>query len=364
MTSQGDEDQNGNGYHQPKFNIGDKDFVSSPNGELQHPETAQVTKVLSSSNGEFQSPPKTIWTIQELLSADFPEPEWIVPGLIPVGLTALGGRPKLGKSMMALQLAIAKAGGGCFLGQSLKPGAVLYLALEDNPLRLKNRIVKMGPVDNIPITFHLSWNYLPNGGLDDLQAEINKNHYSLIIIDTISRLLGRLDQMDQGEMNELFGKLQSVAINNDIGLLLIDHHRKPSGFEKDPIDDLFGSTGKSATIDTALGLYRERGKHGAILKVVGREVEEQEYTIQRDPQILCWQLIGNVNDVRENSFKGQVIQSIRDITEKGNPATTTSIARHMETDAGHVNRALAEFVADGKVRKGVKDGKDQPYELI
>jgi hypothetical protein len=48
---------------------------------------------------------KTRWTIGELAAADFPAPKWAVPGIIPVGLTFLAGRPKLGKSWLALQVA-------------------------------------------------------------------------------------------------------------------------------------------------------------------------------------------------------------------------------------------------------------------
>ncbi len=55
---------------------------------------------------------KTSYTGDELSDAEFPDPVWLVPGLIPVGLVVLAGRPKLGKSWMALQLAGAVASGG------------------------------------------------------------------------------------------------------------------------------------------------------------------------------------------------------------------------------------------------------------
>ena len=48
---------------------------------------------------------KTSWTLSEILDTEFPEPKWIVPSIVQEGLVMLAGRPKAGKSWMALQLA-------------------------------------------------------------------------------------------------------------------------------------------------------------------------------------------------------------------------------------------------------------------
>lgn len=65
---------------------------------------------------------------------------YVVPGYIAEGLTVLAGRPKLGKSWLALDLAIAVATGGAALGSTkVGQGDVLYLALEDNERRLCRR---------------------------------------------------------------------------------------------------------------------------------------------------------------------------------------------------------------------------------
>ena len=45
-------------------------------------------------------------TLDEINSMDFPEPEYLVDGIIPkVGLGVIAGNPKAGKSFLALQLA-------------------------------------------------------------------------------------------------------------------------------------------------------------------------------------------------------------------------------------------------------------------
>ncbi len=87
---------------------------------------------------------RTSWTDREILTAVFPEPNWIVKGLIPEGLTVLGGRPKVGKSWMLLQIALSVQCGGRFLETQVEPGDVLYLALEDNGRRLQERMRDIG----------------------------------------------------------------------------------------------------------------------------------------------------------------------------------------------------------------------------
>src|SRR6202008_1206803 len=81
----------------------------------------------------------------ELMGKQFPEIVYLVPGMIPEGLTLFASRPKLGKGWMVFDVGIGVASGGCVM-VSIKPGTagdVLYLALEDNQRRLKRRLSKL-----------------------------------------------------------------------------------------------------------------------------------------------------------------------------------------------------------------------------
>src|SRR5437870_5446609 len=75
------------------------------------------------------------------MDADFPPPRWAVPGIVAEGLTLYAGPPKVGKSWLALGLAVAIASGGRALGKvQVQSGDVLYAALEDPPRRLQERL--------------------------------------------------------------------------------------------------------------------------------------------------------------------------------------------------------------------------------
>ena len=82
---------------------------------------------------------------------EFPPLKWILPDLLPEGATLVASRPKLGKSWLVLDVAIAVTANRITLGVKPTSGAALYLALEDGQRRLQRRITKLLP------TFTTEW---------------------------------------------------------------------------------------------------------------------------------------------------------------------------------------------------------------
>jgi len=161
----------------------------------------------------------TSWTVDELLAAEFPDPRWIVPDILPVGLASLAGRPKLGKSWLALQLAIAVASGGRFLDEEVESGPVLYLALEDSPRRLKKRLEMLEAEGGIPLRFETEWQPLDGeaGGLEDLQRRAEKTEPRLMVVDTLARsFTSRVDWNDLGRTTGAMAALQDLALDRDV----------------------------------------------------------------------------------------------------------------------------------------------------
>jgi hypothetical protein len=96
-------------------------------------------------------------TAAVLAEQDFPPVAFVVPGYIAEGLTVIAGRPKTGKSWLALGWAAAVADGGMAFGSiPVEAGDVLYLALEDNQRRLKGRLKQMTPDASSPARLHLT----------------------------------------------------------------------------------------------------------------------------------------------------------------------------------------------------------------
>lgn len=302
---------------------------------------------------------RTFWTADELLSTSFPDPPWAVPDLVPVGLTLLAGRPKVGKSWLALQIAIAASCGGKVLDRDVLPRKVLYVALEDGPRRLKNRLQKLGGVKSgATLNFVTSWRCLQQGGLEDLERAITREGYTLVVLDTLARALGAADQGDLADMTVLVGGLQELAMRHDVTVLVVDHHRKPAGTEADPIDDVIGSSAKSAVCDAALGLYKEQGKRGATLKVTGRELEEQSYTLSWDAVTCGWQMEGTTEEVNLRGNKTKILDALRNAEE---PLTLTELAGQTGMGKNNVLPLLNELINGGHVERCQKQGREVPY---
>jgi Bifunctional DNA primase/polymerase, N-terminal/AAA domain/Primase C terminal 1 (PriCT-1) len=130
--------------------------------------------------------------VASLMEEDLPSPPWAIPSLLPEGVSLLAGKPKMGKSWLALSLAISIAQGHNALGKlSTNQGSVLYLGLEDNEQRICSRMTSLLQEDPPPDALYWAGACPPltMGGLIDLEAWITSaTHPRLVVIDTLARV--------------------------------------------------------------------------------------------------------------------------------------------------------------------------------
>lgn len=299
----------------------------------------------------------------EILATEWPEPVWTVPGILPAGLSLLAGLPKIGKSWLALQIAQAKAAGGKALGRDIVRGPVLYLALEDPPRRLKERMQRQHwssglDCEFLPITaFADRIGDLRNGGSEVLAAQIARRQYSLVVIDTLSRATSG-DQKDIVEMTAVLTPVQVMAHEYGCAVLMVDHHRKGFGQNPDVISDILGSIGKGAVADCLLGLYRERGKQGAKLVIVGRDVEEQEIALEMDWTSGCWQCAEHSSEI--SPAKMDLLMALEGMGE----TTLGDLVEAVDRNKGNVYKDLADLVNARRVQKVGAGRGNVRYRLI
>jgi hypothetical protein len=297
------------------------------------------------------------WTVADLLDTEFPEPRWAIPGLIPEGLTLFGGRPKVGKSWLMLQAAISVGTGGVFFDKPVERGNVLFVALEDGPRRLQDRIKKMRIPREALITFERSWKPLQRDGLADLVAELETTPYRLVVFDTLTRAFPGLDQNEQHIIAKIMGDIQSLAVNRNTAIVFNDHTRKPSNFDSDPIDDIMNSTVKTAAADCILALYKVQGKFN--LKGRGRDVEEIDYKLHWDPFTWCWQNDGNAAELAMTEQQTKVLEAL----ELLGKCQCNDVAKATDMDRGNTHKKLEALYNAGKLRKEAI-GRNIYYELL
>ncbi len=309
-----------------------------------------------------KAPAKSDWTVAELYAADLPEPKWVVPGLLPAGLASLAGRPKLGKSYLALQLAAAVAVGGMFLERRVAEGNVLFIALEDPPRRLRERVRALWLPDSAPLQFYTEWPPLnEKQGLYELEQTLAEWQPRLVVIDTLARAYDCVEWNAVREATAAMAPLQQLAHGQGCCILTVDHHRKP-GLVANVVDDILGSTGKAAVIDTAWGLYKAGATGRANLRVTGRDIEACELALEFGEGGRLWQLRSQVRPVprRGEPEEARVVRALREL---GNVATTHEIALSSGLTDSNVSRTLRKMMATGRVLRRARQGRRVPYEL-
>lgn len=302
---------------------------------------------------------KKIWTVDDLLSTEFPEPKWAIPDLIPEGLTILGGRPKKGKSFLSLQMAQAIATGGMFFNHEVEQGEVLFYALEDNPRRIKDRLIKMGVKPGTKITFLHEIKPLHEGGISELYENIVIDRYRYIVVDTLAKASRGIDQNKQAIMSRVWSEIQTTAINHNSPLQFIDHTRKPMGINADPIDDIMASTIKTGAADAILAIYSEQGKAGSRLMGRGRDISDIDLRIHWDPITFCFQCDGDSNEIRLSEAK----QDIHDVVKSLGRSQLGDISKAVGKDRSYVFRVLSDLFTEGFINR-FNIGNNVYYENI
>ena len=206
---------------------------------------------------------------QELRCKVFQPIKWAIPGMIPSGLSILGGGPKIGKSIMALQLGIGVAIGGYVFGKiQVQQGDVLYLALEDNERRLQERIENSNAIDENNDISRLTLAYtVPRqheGGLEFIEWWLREHPEArLVIIDTLQKFRKQLSNKANvyAEDYDVLSEIKHIADKYDVAILILHHLKKirpKDELTMDWIDFFSGSVGISGSADALFILKRAR----------------------------------------------------------------------------------------------------------
>jgi RecA-family ATPase len=230
---------------------------------------------------------------EELLSKEFPPIAWVIPGFITTGLTIIAGAPKLGKSWLILGIACALSVGGRVLGYvEVEKCDVLFLALEDTERRLKERLRRMQVTGIKNLHLRVTW---PSRVLavQYLNAWMLANPGTRIIfIDTLQKISGVEDSNSYRETYNAAAELKRIADRYSIAIVVIHHTSKVS--TTDFVHSVNGSVGLTGAADTVITIDRPRGQNDGVLKITGRDVEENEIGIRFDPDVGTWVKIDEV----------------------------------------------------------------------
>ena len=231
-------------------------------------------------------------SLAQLLDEPEPlEPEWTLEDILAVGiLVALVSKPKVGKTTLIYELAVAVAKGRMFLGRNTKRGNVLILAVEEHRRDVKRRLRNLGAdqLDGI----HVHAGPLPDS-LDTILALtsfIKQHSIALVIFDTLNAFWSVTDENNAAEVTKAIKPLLQLARDSGATVLLIHHARKAEGGYG---DEIRGSGALFSLLDVAMILKRDAVETQRRLTIISRyaeappelllELGEQGYVSLGDP---------------------------------------------------------------------------------
>lgn len=287
-------------------------------------------------------------TWRSLYNADYAMPEPIIDSLLYPGLTILGGRPKVGKSWLALQLALSlisneKLGG--YL-EVKKPSRVRYVSLEDRKHQIKARLHKLTPFTEYQrdLDFVFELEPLLTGGLAALDQDLAEHPVEVLIVDSLLAAVktASRDHVDimQADYN-VVAMLRDLAVRHSLALVLIAHTRKAAG---DFLDLIQGTTGTTAAAD-AVWVIQRLPEGTATLSVVGREIETNVFGLKRDEGFPAWIITGEGDEISQSDARRDIIELLRD----EGPLKPSRIAGRLRKSISGTHRLLVALCSAGLV---------------
>lgn len=287
----------------------------------------------------------------EILATTYPALRWAVEGIMPEGFALLAGHPKIGKSWLALNMAVSVSHGTPFLGKfPTVRGRVLYAALEDGQRRIQSRLRDLGLTSAPPeLEFLFDLPKIDDGGLEALAAWLDEHKDTqLAIIDVFNRIRGQRPKGADAYQHDSdqAAKIQKLATTFTTPTLLIHHDRKADS--DDWLEKISGTLGTSGTADAVMLLERDRDSANGRLRITGRDLEDRDLGLEfRDG---LWQFIGPGETLELTPERRQILDVLPADGDEGFSPTQIKLAAGMKS-VDTVKHALPALVKVGLAKK-------------
>ncbi len=226
----------------------------------------------------------------------------------------LSARPKVGKSWLALQTCLGVAYGTPVLNKPVKQGKAIYLALEDNQRRLKDRLLQLRPEGFATpnLILYTEWVPFDQNGINDIINLIELEKPQLLVIDTLIKVrpkAGKNTSAYEGDYKSL-APLTDIANKYRCCILVITHNRKGKS-ENDALEQVSGTLGLTGAVDGALVIDGIRSDKHYKLSLIGRDIpNDDELAISRSKSG-AWELLGQAIQVFISEERRQITELLK-----------------------------------------------------
>ena len=273
--------------------------IEKPYRDKSNQEKANTTKESAKSTFNFTTLDELLVEPEELHSYVWEDV------LISGGISICSAKPKVGKSTLARNLAVAVANGADFLGRGTKKGKVIYLCLEEKRSEIAKHFKQMG-ASGQDILIHTG--KTPEDILQALKLACAEIEPILIIADPLSRVLRVRDFNDYALMARGLEPFIDLARDYNVHILTL-HHDGKGGREGN--DSILGSTAIFGGVDCHLQLKkRETGRTVASTQRYGIDLPETVIELDRETGLISGR--GDLQSFLLLQKKSEVFDSISD----------------------------------------------------
>jgi hypothetical protein len=272
---------------------------------------------------------------------------YLVPQRVPPGLVIIGGRPKSRKSWYALQLGIACTTKRRFMGAPPRGGRALYIALEDNDPRMRQRLAFFGLTpETAPENLHLFYEW-PLGleGAEKIERWLLKYPDTvLVIVDVLARFRGPRDQRQSAYDADYLtmGMLHGIAARHSGLVVLVVHHVR-KGAVDDAVEAISGTFAIAGAADAYMILRKGEGEQW-IAHVDGRDWDQWDHEFSWTfKQGEGWVQVGVHDNNDLTGHQEEIVHLVRDM--QGMTPTTLASAHK-------IGKSTAFEALDALVKKG------------
>jgi hypothetical protein len=286
--------------------------------------------------------------LDELLSRPKVPKKWMWKGRLVAGaISILTSKPKVGKSTLARNLALAVARGEPFLGWPVKQGLVVYLALEELLNDINEDFRAMGADGSLPIQF------AEFGTVQNVVQVLRQKKPVLLVVDPLIRLVNIKDENRYADIYSALGPSVDVARETGTHILCLHHSSKSE--KTNVIDSPIGSTALGGAVSTLL--YMRETKDYRTLQTVQRRGENLPETILNfDATTKSLSVGGSRTDADVQDVTSQILECLAtgDLTEP-------QINEVVHGRTAHKRKALRGLAGQGKIMRTGTGKKGDPF---
>lgn len=233
---------------------------------------------------------KVMSAVEIINQIETSDSSFFIEKIIPAGITILVGKPKSGKSLLALQLSNAIANGLNVFGCKSKKSTVLYISTELRKEDIKERLFKSGALINDDLRF-ANAHRLDFEELENCLLKNKKKMHDFVVIDILEKLIAFDSINDYKAIYSLLDKFAYYYTNYNISFLLVHHLNKS--------EKTLGSTGFEAACDTILTLLIDKETNCGKLKVITRKCTDEIYNLQFRKEQLIFELMKEKREIEK-----------------------------------------------------------------